>query len=114
MKVLLGQMFRWRDNPCPALYIDGVGTIEGSKDKDYPLYNCAILNRRQLIKLKNLIEKELDMMSSGKGRGNVNPYNKRQVKNAKKAFSKTEKTVKPVAKDTNKTRRSIKKPTKGK
>lgn len=48
-----------------------------------------------------------------KGRGNVNPYNKRQVKNAKKAFAKTEKSVKPVAKDTNKTRRKMKKPTKG-
>jgi hypothetical protein len=35
----------------------------------------------------------------------INPYEKRKVSNAKKAFSKTIKTVKPVAKDTNKTRR---------
>lgn len=44
----------------------------------------------------------------------VNPFNKREEKDAKKAFAETEKTVKPVAKDTNKTRRKIKKPTKGK
>ena len=41
------------------------------------------------------------------------PANKREVKNEKKAFAKTNKTVKPVAKDTNKTRRKIVKPTKG-
>jgi len=41
-----------------------------------------------------------------------NPYNKREVKDAKKAFGKTNKTVKPVAKDTNKTRRKMVKPTK--
>jgi hypothetical protein len=35
----------------------------------------------------------------------VNPYDKRPTKNAKKAFSKTEKSVDAVAKDTNKTRR---------
>jgi len=35
----------------------------------------------------------------------VNPYNKREEKNAKAAFARTESTVKPVAKDTNKTRR---------
>jgi hypothetical protein len=34
-----------------------------------------------------------------------NPYNKREDKVAKKAFETTEKGVKPVAKDTNKTRR---------
>lgn len=34
-----------------------------------------------------------------------NPANKREVKNEKKAFGNTEKTVKPVAKDTNATRR---------
>lgn len=38
------------------------------------------------------------------------PANKREVKNEKKAFAKTEKSVKPVAKDTNKTRRSMKNP----
>jgi len=42
----------------------------------------------------------------------VNPYNKREMKNDRKAFNKTEKTVKPVAKDTNKTRRKMVKPTK--
>lgn len=41
----------------------------------------------------------------------VTPYNKREVKNKDKAFAKTEKAVAPVAKDTNKTRRKIKKPT---
>jgi hypothetical protein len=37
--------------------------------------------------------------------GNVNPYDKREVKSAKKAMASTNKSVKPVAKDTNKTRR---------
>ena len=37
--------------------------------------------------------------------GNVNPYNKREVKNEEKAMKATNKGVKPVAKDTNKTRR---------
>lgn len=40
-----------------------------------------------------------------------NPYNKREVKNERKAMANTNKTVKPVAKDTNKTRRKMKKPT---
>jgi hypothetical protein len=43
--------------------------------------------------------------------GNVEPYNKRNVANSKKAFASTEKSVKPVAKDTNKTRRKMVKPT---
>lgn len=34
-----------------------------------------------------------------------NPYNKREDKNDKKAMASTERGVKPVAKDTNKTRR---------
>lgn len=37
--------------------------------------------------------------------GNVEPYSKREVKADKKAMASTEKSVKPVAKDTNKTRR---------
>lgn len=41
----------------------------------------------------------------------VVPYDKREVKNKDKAVAKTEKAVAPVAKDTNKTRRKIKKPT---
>lgn len=40
-----------------------------------------------------------------------NPYNKRADDNDKKAFGRTEKSVKPVAKDTNKTRRRMVKPT---
>lgn len=40
-----------------------------------------------------------------------NPFNRREDENAKKAFARTEKTVKPVAKDTNKTRRKMVKPT---
>jgi len=43
-----------------------------------------------------------------------NPFNKREDKNAKKAFAKTKSDVKPVAKDTNKTKRKMVKPTKGK
>ena len=43
----------------------------------------------------------------------VNPFDKRKVENSKKSFAKTDKSVKPVAKDTNKTRRKIVKPTKG-
>lgn len=41
------------------------------------------------------------------------PEQKRYVKDAKKAISNTKKVVKSVAKDTNKTRRKVKKPTKG-
>ena len=37
--------------------------------------------------------------------GNVEPYSKREVKAGKKAMASTNKSVKPVAKDTNKTRR---------
>ena len=43
----------------------------------------------------------------------MNPMNKKPYDNAKKAMSNTKKTVKPVAKDTNKTRRKMVKPTKG-
>ena len=39
-----------------------------------------------------------------------NPYNRHEEKVAKKAFKSVAKSVKPVAKDTNKTRRPIKKP----
>lgn len=35
----------------------------------------------------------------------VDPYDKRKVKNSKKSMSNTEKSVKAVAKDTNRTRR---------
>ena len=42
--------------------------------------------------------------------GNVEPYNKREVKDDKKAMASTNKSVKPVAKDTNKTKRKIVKP----
>lgn len=35
----------------------------------------------------------------------INPYNRREVKDDKKAMASTERGVKPVAKDTNKTRR---------
>lgn len=43
-----------------------------------------------------------------------NPMNRREDKDAKKAFARTESSVKPVAKDTNKTRRKMVKPTSGK
>ena len=46
-------------------------------------------------------------MKSSKG----SPYEKRESKNTKKAFASTEKSVKPVAKDANKTRRKVVKPT---
>lgn len=39
------------------------------------------------------------------------PYNRREDKVAKKAFASTAKSVKPVAKDTNKTCRKMVKPT---
>jgi hypothetical protein len=39
--------------------------------------------------------------------GNVEPYNKREVKDDKKAMASTKKSVKPVAKDTNKARRKV-------
>jgi hypothetical protein len=40
------------------------------------------------------------------------PYNTRQRKDTDKAYASVEKSVKPVAKDTNKTRRKEVKPTK--
>jgi hypothetical protein len=44
-----------------------------------------------------------------------NPFNQREGKNDRKAFSNTKKTVKPVAKDTNATRRkNTLRPLKGK
>lgn len=59
--------------------------------------------------VKDVLTKWREMMQAKK----PVPANKREVKNEKKAFANTEKTVKPVAKDTNKTRRKIVKPTKG-
>ncbi len=44
-------------------------------------------------------------------KGRAKPYDKREQKDMKKAMGKSEKTVKPVAKDTNKTRRKMVKPT---
>lgn len=41
------------------------------------------------------------------------PFNKRPATNAKKSFARTEKSVKAVAKDTNKTRRKMVKPMRG-
>lgn len=43
-------------------------------------------------------------------KGKAVPYDKREVKDKKKAFAKTAKAVKPVAKDTNKMRRKMPKP----
>jgi hypothetical protein len=66
--------------------------------------------RSAIIRLRvNFVElfKESEMKAKGS-----NPYNKRKDKNSKMAFAKTEKSVKPVAKDTNKTRRKMVKPTK--
>lgn len=45
--------------------------------------------------------------------GHVRPSNKKYVENGKKTDAKTINRVKPVAKDTNKTRRKVAKPTKG-
>lgn len=47
-------------------------------------------------------------------KGKAAPFDRREQKDMKKAFSKTERTVKPVAKDTNKTRRKMVKPTRRK
>lgn len=41
----------------------------------------------------------------------IRPYDKKEVENKKKAFKRTVKSVKPVAKDKNKTRRKMRKPT---
>ena len=46
-----------------------------------------------------------------KGKSMESPYNKRERKDDKKAYKAVEKSVKPVAKDTNKTRRKMEKPT---
>ncbi len=109
MKIMIGKMFKWGEPPeCYALFIEGLGLLECILDQEDKPFACILLNGKKLLKLKKLIEKELNMKSK-----KVNPSNKREEKNAKKSFSKTEKTVKPVAKDTNKTRRKMKKPTKG-
>lgn len=47
--------------------------------------------------------------SGGKGL-DKDPYDRREEKVTKKGFKSVEKSVKPVAKDTNKTRRPRKKP----
>lgn len=47
-------------------------------------------------------------------KGKAAPYDKREQKDMKKAIAKTERGVKPVAKDTNKTRRKMVNPTKHK
>jgi hypothetical protein len=52
--------------------------------------------------------------NSPKGKDMKKSFDKRESKNAKKSFNKTAKSVKPVAKDKNKTRRVRIKPTKGK
>lgn len=49
-----------------------------------------------------------------KGKDMKKPFDKRERADTKKSFANTEKSVKPVAKDTNKTRRKMVKPTKGK
>lgn len=54
------------------------------------------------------------MYNPPKGKDMKKPFDKRENKDKKKAFANTEKSVKPVAKDTNKTRRKMVKPTKGK
>jgi hypothetical protein len=51
------------------------------------------------------------MYNPPKGKDMKKPFDKRENTDTKKSFAKTEKSVKPVAKDTNKTRRSMKKPT---
>lgn len=108
MKIQIGQVFNYRDRPIDAFYVEGIGTLEIKEDIEEPPFKCIELNRKQLLKFKKIIDKELAM------KGKVNPYNKREDKDSKKAFAKTEKSVASVAKDTNKTKRNMKKPTKGK
>lgn len=105
MKIILGARFEHSAPGMPiyVLDIDGFGYVDLVKDESQFYY--VNLGKEELIKLKKLIEKELDMKSK-----KVVPFNKREEKDNKKAFAKTEKSVKPVAKDTNKTRRKMKKP----
>lgn len=49
--------------------------------------------------------------NKGQAMEDKSPYNKRAEKDTKKAFKAVGKSVKPVADDTNKTRRKIVKPT---
>lgn len=56
----------------------------------------------------------MDTEKRKKSRGNAldkNPYNRRGEKVKKVAFKDIDRSVKPVAKDTNKTRRKVVKPT---
>ncbi len=53
----------------------------------------------------------MDRKKSKGGAGlDKNPYNRHEKKVTEKAFKSVAKSVKPVAKDTNKTRRKMKKP----
>lgn len=54
----------------------------------------------------------MEMHKSKGGKGvDRSPYNRHEDKAMNKAFKSVEKSVKPVAKDTNKTRRKMVKPT---
>lgn len=50
---------------------------------------------------------------SDRPKGKIAPFDKRKVGLSKKAMKQTDKSVKPVAKDSNKTRRKMIKPARG-
>ena len=57
MKILLGKIFNFPKESIPALYIDGIGSLPIIKEEEF---DCVELDKKQLKKLKKLIDKELD------------------------------------------------------
>ena len=88
-----------------------------SVDLDDKTDSARVVFLTRMIKPLSFHDLPLKFFKQCKGIGEdimkANPFSKKTAMNSKKAVAKTIKSVKPVAKDTNKTRRSIKKPTKG-
>lgn len=62
MKILIGSVFSGycgKKKGRMALDIPGAGVLLAEEDKDYPPFNCVILNRDQLVSLRSAIDIEL-------------------------------------------------------
>jgi hypothetical protein len=59
LKITLGAVFRFGGSNR-ALAIKGLGVLEAHPDPDDKPYDCIILTRKQLLKLRKLIDKELN------------------------------------------------------
>jgi len=58
MKILLGKMFRMGESTL-AIEIQGLGIFEGKDDEEEKPFKVIKLKKKDLLKLKVLIEKEL-------------------------------------------------------